>query len=149
MATLKTAAWETSHVLILKNRIKKTCSKEETLQNYLEYACFYCHPLTRYQRQKLTLGERTKRRMPGGEGEKNISPHPPLPSPPYPCFFSFDLRPGIVCPHACTKACVAVGIVMLGYFLGAGAATRSERRSRETAKTITALAHLSRHLRTA
>ena len=80
--TLKAAAWETSHVLILKNRIKKTYSKEETLHNYLNKPVFHCHPLTRYQRQKLTLRRETKKRMRGGEGKKNISPYPHL-SPPH------------------------------------------------------------------
>ena len=98
---------------------KKTYSKEETLQNYLNKPVIYCHPLTRYQRQKLTLRRETKKRMPGAG-----------------CFFSFELRPGIVCPHACTwpaqlAELLCPGSLLPGYFLRGGAATRSKRRTRE------------------
>ena len=57
-------------------------------------------------------------------------------SPPYACFFSFELRPGIVCPHACTwpaqlAELLCPASLLPGYFLGGGAATRSKRRSHE------------------
>ena len=69
--------------MILKNRIKKTYSKEETLKIYLEYACFFIVvPATNEIPETIAYdGERKKKRMPGGEGKKNISPYLLLPFP--------------------------------------------------------------------
>ena len=86
---------------------------------------------------KAYVAERNKEKNAGWRGEKeHFSLSASLPSLPYPCFFSFELRPGIVCPHACTwpaqlAELLCPGSLLPGYFLGGGAATRSKRRSRE------------------
>ena len=111
---------------------KKTYSKEETLQNYLNKPVFYCHPLTRYQRQKLTLRRETKKRIPGGEGKKNISPYPLLPLPTISLLLLFWTPPRYSLPTRLYLAeLLCPGSLLPGYFLGGGAATQSKRRSRE------------------
>ena len=111
---------------------KKTYSKEETLQNYLNKPVFYCHPLTRYQRQKLTLRRETKKRMPGVEAKKNISPYPLLPTPHHILASSLLNSAQVQSAHTPVPSLRSWrNCYDPGYFLGGGAATRSERRGSE------------------